>query len=539
MRTDERVYKALLRSLLRNYIVGSAVAVIGVGGAFIFTTLRITGDEVGLLAGTLALSFCVMIAAESVVFRRHLRPLRKLFHRSHGLHNQTPAEQAQALREAYLATHRLPELSVQRTLGPHLFGLAIPGAGLALLEIRLGWLHLPLSYVGFACVGALLVAGMHALIEFYLASASIRPTLQHLLEVGSAEGVRLSLDGRVLVSIRSKFLQSALLIGTVPLLLFTLAASIRLRVIAPGQALEFWQWAVIILIIGILFSAFGAWLLWQTAAQPIGELQAVMRQVQQGELQVRATDLYSDEFSRLVAGFNHMVEGLRTREQMNADLIESYFATLAAALDARDPYTAGHSVRVAHYAVHIGRLAGLSAGVIADLRRSALLHDIGKIGVRDAVLLKDGKLTDEEFAQIKRHPELGEAILLQVQPQDAMAPLLPGVRSHHERWDGKGYPDGLAAEHIPLFGRILAVADAFDAMTSDRPYRKGMPIVKARAILQEGAGTQWDARFVHHFVAWLDTAGDEVATGAYRELADLYDGRAVAAALGAGEPSEA
>ncbi|MCY0869570.1 MAG: HD domain-containing protein, partial [Firmicutes bacterium] len=515
MRTDERVYKALLRSLLRNYIVGSAVAVIGVGGAFIFTTLRISGSEVGLLAGTLALSFFIMIAAETVVFRRHLQPLRVLFRESPGRSAQPLAQQAHVLREAYLRTHRLPELSVQRTLGPHLFGLAIPGAGLALLEIRAGWLHLPLSYVAFACVGALLVAGMHALIEFYLASASIRPTLQHLLEVGQAAGVRLSLDGRVLVSIRSKFLQSALLIGTVPLLLFTLAASIRLRVIAPGQALEFWQWAVIILIIGILFSAIGAWLLWQTAAQPIGQLQAVMRQVQQGELEVRATDLYSDEFSRLVAGFNHMVEGLRTREQMNADLIESYFATLAAALDARDPYTAGHSVRVAHYAVQIARRAELADSVTADLRRSALLHDIGKIGVRDAVLLKDGKLTEDEFAQIKRHPELGEAILLQVQPQDAMAPLLPGVRSHHERWDGKGYPDGLEGERIPLFGRILAVADAFDAMTSDRPYRKGMPIGRARAILMEGAGSQWDAQFVNHFVDWLDEAGSEVATGAY------------------------
>lgn len=183
-------------------------------------------------------------------------------------------------------------------------------------------------------------------------------------------------------------------------------------------------------------------------------------------------------------------------------MVDSYFATLAAALDARDPYTAGHSLRVAEYAVKIGQLAHLSEERIDELRKSALLHDIGKIGIRDAVLLKEGRLTEEEWEQVKQHPVLGEAILKQVEPADAMAPYLPGVRSHHERYDGGGYPDGLAGEEISLFGRIIAVADAFDAMTSDRPYRKGLERDQAIEILEQGRGTQWDPYFAELFVQY-------------------------------------
>ena len=153
--------------------------------------------------------------------------------------------------------------------------------------------------------------------------------------------------------------------------------------------------------------------------------------------------------------------------------------------------------------MRIGERSGLSAHDLDQLNKSALLHDIGKIGIRDDVLLKEGKLTEAEFDQIKLHPVLGEAILKQIQPCQTMAPLLPGVRSHHERFDGHGYPDGLSGEEIPLFGRLIAVADAFDAMTSDRPYRKGMPVEKALAILEDGKGTQWDPVFVTLFLDWM------------------------------------
>jgi len=128
---------------------------------------------------------------------------------------------------------------------------------------------------------------------------------------------------------------------------------------------------------------------------------------------------------------------------------------------------------------------------------TGLLHDVGKIGVSDATLNKPSKLTDKEFAEIKRHPHEGWVIL---QGLDSLAYVMPGVLQHHERFDGTGYPDGLLGEDISLDGRILAVADAYDAMTSDRPYRKGMPNEKAEAILIEGAGTQWDANVVNAFI---------------------------------------
>ncbi|MCL6585462.1 MAG: HD-GYP domain-containing protein, partial [Anoxybacillus sp.] len=150
-----------------------------------------------------------------------------------------------------------------------------------------------------------------------------------------------------------------------------------------------------------------------------------------------------------------------------------------------------------------GKRLRLPEEQLQKLYKSAILHDIGKIGIPDAVLLKDGRLTDEEFAWIKKHPVLGENILRQVQPIEEVKDLLPGIRSHHERIDGKGYPDGLKGEQIPLFGRIIAVADAFDAMTSDRPYRKGMSVETAVSILLSGKGTQWDAEMVDHFVAHL------------------------------------
>jgi len=191
---------------------------------------------------------------------------------------------------------------------------------------------------------------------------------------------------------------------------------------------------------------------------------------------------------------------LSQRQRVNEQLLQSYFSTLAAALDARDTYTAGHSQRVAEYSLLIGRGAGLNREELDLLNKSALLHDIGKIGVRDSVLLKDGRLTDEEFEQIKKHPALGEEILKRVEPLEMMAPLLPGVRSHHERYDGRGYPDGLAGNDIPQLGRIIAVADAFDAMTSDRPYRSGMPLDKAISIITEGKGTQWDPYYAQIFI---------------------------------------
>ncbi|MEW9701047.1 HD domain-containing phosphohydrolase [Paenibacillus sp. SI8] len=486
-------YKQFLSDLVRNYVLGSTAAVIVVGGVIISTTLRISNAELVRLFAIMIASLIVMMVSEFIVFRRQLKPIHRMV--------QQEVPDLASIREAYLQTHRFPALSVKRILGPHFLGLSIPAMLMAITGIRLGWLSLPLFYVVLGGIGAVLVASMHALLEFFMTARAIRPVLLHIRELGRRiYGEDVSLDGRVIVSIQRKFQLSAFLIGTMPLFLFSLATQIRLVTQSAGITSEYWKWAAIILLLGVGFSSLGARMLTKDIQQPIQDLYSAMKEVQAGDLQVRASDLYSDEFSRLIAGFNHMVKGLEAREHMNNLLLQSYFSTLAAALDARDAYTAGHSQRVAKYSLMIGRAAGLNEQELDLLNKTALLHDIGKIGVRDAVLLKEGRLTEEEFEQIKLHPVLGETILKQIEPPEAMAPLLPGVRSHHERYDGKGYPDGLQGQEIPVFGRIIAVADAFDAMTSDRPYRQGMVIEKAMSILEEGKGTQWDPVFAQMFI---------------------------------------
>jgi HD-GYP domain-containing protein (c-di-GMP phosphodiesterase class II) len=180
------------------------------------------------------------------------------------------------------------------------------------------------------------------------------------------------------------------------------------------------------------------------------------------------------------------------------DTVFGLVHSFTTAIDAKDPYTSGHSERVARIAVRLGQEMGLPGNLVSDLYLAGLLHDIGKIGIRDSVLLKPGRLTEEELAHIKEHPVIGERIVANIKQ---LAHLCPGIRSHHERHDGQGYPEGLAGDQIPLLGRILAVADACDAMVSDRPYRVGLPPRQIDLILSRGAGTQWDPNVVEHFLA--------------------------------------
>jgi len=174
---------------------------------------------------------------------------------------------------------------------------------------------------------------------------------------------------------------------------------------------------------------------------------------------------------------------------------------IAAIVDQRDPYTAGHSRRVAQYAIQVARHLGETSANVELVRTGALLHDLGKIGIPDAILLKPDRLDKAERMLINGHPALARKIL---EPVEAMASIVPCVLHHHERWDGTGYPDGLAGEAIPRLARIIAVADTFDAITTNRPYRKAMPIQEARRRLMEGRGTQWDATCVDAIVALID-----------------------------------
>jgi HD-GYP domain-containing protein (c-di-GMP phosphodiesterase class II) len=180
------------------------------------------------------------------------------------------------------------------------------------------------------------------------------------------------------------------------------------------------------------------------------------------------------------------------------DVVIQAVTALAQAVELRDKYTGGHTQRVTNYALLMAERLGLSPAECRVLQVGVPLHDIGKIGVDDAVLRKAGALDREEFQSMRSHTVRGASILAGI---PGLAPVLPIVRSHHERWDGRGYPDGLVGEAIPLLARVVSIADAFDAMTSDRPYRKSLPLGQAFAEIAAGSGSQFDPRCVAAFLA--------------------------------------
>ncbi|HEX6292649.1 MAG TPA: HD domain-containing phosphohydrolase [Herpetosiphonaceae bacterium] len=183
-------------------------------------------------------------------------------------------------------------------------------------------------------------------------------------------------------------------------------------------------------------------------------------------------------------------------------------AALAAAIDARDTYTSGHSEQVTKYAVRMAEVMEQTETWIERLRYGALLHDVGKIGVPDSILLKPGALTPEEFERMKQHPITGARIVERV-----LDDVRDIIRHHHERYDGTGYPDGLKGEEIPLESRVIAVADALDAMTSDRAYRKGMSVEQAVKILRAGRNEQWQGDIVDVLIDLIESEGETLLEG--------------------------
>lgn len=202
----------------------------------------------------------------------------------------------------------------------------------------------------------------------------------------------------------------------------------------------------------------------------------------------------------ILAALSNQVAIAIENARLYAELHKTFYATihaLAETLEKRDPYTAGHTKRVMEYSLAVGREMRLSKNELANLKLAAILHDIGKIGIRDNVLLKNGKLDTIEYSAIMSHTKLGGEIL---EPIAQLKEIIPGVRGHHEKYDGTGYPDKLAANDINIIARIIAVADTFDAMTTDRPYRKGLNPKVALEELRKGAGSQFDPAVVDSFV---------------------------------------
>jgi putative two-component system response regulator len=222
---------------------------------------------------------------------------------------------------------------------------------------------------------------------------------------------------------------------------------------------------------------------------------------------VAALEAGADDFMSKPVERVELVARVRSALRLKAlyntlDSAEQVIFSLAAAVEAKDPFTERHTQRVAETARHVGRRLGLPEFALDALYRGGIIHDIGKIGVPDAILLKPGPLDDNELSRMQAHVVVGESI---VKPLRSGSSLLPIIRHHHERHDGRGYPDGLSGAKIPRLARIAAVCDAYDAMVNDRPYRKRRSVEQAVAVLVDGAGSQWDPEVVDVFMAEIPT----------------------------------
>ncbi|MBK5260868.1 MAG: HD domain-containing protein [Thermoanaerobaculia bacterium] len=260
------------------------------------------------------------------------------------------------------------------------------------------------------------------------------------------------------------------------------------------------QWGSIALILAIAVSVVFA----SGIARPIRMLAERTAEIANGNYAQRVELKTHNEIGELATNFNVMssaiersIDQLKKAAHENHLLFMNSIRMLAAAIDAKDPYTRGHSERVARYSIAIGKNIPLPEREMKNLRISALLHDVGKIGIDDRILRKPGALSDDEFEVMKGHPAKGAAIMSGVAQ---LIDCIPGMKYHHEKWSGGGYPEGLEGEAIPMQARIVAIADTFDAMTTNRPYQKAMEINYVVDKIKTFAGTRFDPRVIDAFV---------------------------------------
>jgi putative nucleotidyltransferase with HDIG domain len=279
---------------------------------------------------------------------------------------------------------------------------------------------------------------------------------------------------------------------------------------------------VTLFLAGVLFTlAIGIWLA-RRITRPVHRLVEATRLVSAGDLEHQAPITTKDEIGELTDSFNQMTRSLKDKSASlkltMTQLQDTYLMTieaLAAAVEARDPYTHGHTQRVEQYAVIMAAALGCDEAEINAIRRASVLHDIGKIGIEDTILRKQGRLEPEEELRMQRHPVIGVDMLKGI---DFLDPVLSLIRNHHERWDGNGYPDQLRADEIPLGARILAVADALDAMTSDRPYRAARTFEYAKNEILKGSATHFDPEVVTAFIKSQRAIEDLLREAAEEEL---------------------
>jgi len=259
--------------------------------------------------------------------------------------------------------------------------------------------------------------------------------------------------------------------------------------------------------VGLLAGALGA-LVAVRFSKPLRMIKFGIDSVKSGHYEYEFQETGPPDIRQLAQTLNAMMRSLRqsTRDlRAHADAMTEMFmgsvTAMVAAIDAKDPYTRGHSRRVQAISTAIGRQMGLDDTQIRELEISALMHDIGKLGIDESLLRKPGLLTSSERKALEQHPVFGAQIMRHI---PMFQNMLPGMLHHHERWDGSGYPDGLTGESIPLYGRIIAVADTFDAMTSSRPYQETLTPDEARELISNWSGTRYDPVVVHAFLKQFD-----------------------------------
>ena len=485
------VFQEFQKKIFINYILGNFIVIFSVGSLFMFNSIDISLRDGILMICTGIISIFIMVCIEYFVYRKDVKPIRAIFKQN--------APSLLSLQAAYTVTQKYPLLAGRRTLFVHYLGAMIPALLISSFFTQSDLLSSS-PWIILGLLAGMLMSAMHALFEFFLSIRVIQPLNTYLMKKAiDLYGKSGTLQSHVFIGIRAKLLVCSLFLTLFPFLLFSILLTVNLGEKAFAFWAEFSVTSGLFFLFIILIAISGVYLLTNNIQAPIQALRTGITSFTNGEHKSLDTS-YSDEFHDLVNGFNHLMTSVKSRDEQKQRLLDNTYSIIAAMMDVRDSYTAGHSIRVAEYAMQIGKEYGLDSIEVDLLKKSALLHDIGKVGIPDMVLLKEGRLTEEEFEEIKKHPGLGAKIIEQSNMDEELLKLVPGIKYHHERYDGFGYPDGLAGEDIPLFGRIIAVADAFDAMTSNRTYRAGMTPEKALDILQDGSGSQWDSNIVQCFI---------------------------------------
>jgi HD-GYP domain-containing protein (c-di-GMP phosphodiesterase class II) len=495
------MYETLRRRTTHAYLIGStAVLVSGAGIAYLYYRPGLTDLLLGAIVVLLAI--VPLSLTNWLVVHRHLAPLRRYF-----AARQPSSADASA---AYATLLRWPLLCARRVMGPHL--LTLIGALVLGFHAVHRWLGFTIAPADLVYILAFLPVNvaLHAVIEYLLATRNAHDLLQHLRY---HHGDELAAVPRARVPFLVKVLVVLFALGFLPACQVVIIALMKVQGLGTTPDLSHMPALVAwMLLTGAAFVIVGAVLLTRDVVRPATVVARAMAAVKNGRLDVRVDVSAWDEMGALAEGFNSMTASLA---EQHARIQRQYRGTvraLAAAIDARDSYTRGHSDRVGEYARRMALELGWSYDEADELALTGALHDIGKIGVPEAVLQKNGPLDETEWAYMRRHPVIGYEIAMKVTD---LLPHLSGIRHHHERLDGTGYPDGLAGEQIDMASRILAVADVWDALTSDRPYRPAMPLPKATSILlEEQSRNHLDSRVVSALLSLLERG----------ELADLLDG---------------